>query len=218
MWTWKLSSDFYKLPSWCRKCWSYRYLRRAMRECQVCSSFVIEFKARSSKHYFNCGQPVVGDTRASRYHFFLRTCRSWMEDIARCFYAPRHPIHARWIKVKWDFLFGNYIAIGVQLVVCKMEKKNQSIFFSFFAVKKFFFKVIFLYFAFTTRPSRNVMNVTFSLTFIVYFSTVLNIHGTLHWNSTSEWWASRYVIASNAKLQEEGRRATIWSIPLSFSC
>lgn len=40
-------------------------------ECQACNSFVIEFKARSSKHYFNCGQPVVGDTRATRYHFFF---------------------------------------------------------------------------------------------------------------------------------------------------
>lgn len=144
LWTWKLSSDFYKLPSWCRKCWSYRYLRRAMRECQVCSSSVIEFEARSSKHYFNCGQPVVDDTRPSRYHFFLRPCRTWMEDIARCFYAPRHPIHARWIKVKWDFLFGNCIAIGVRLAQKKKKKEKYQAFSPFFFLllsKKIFFKV-----------------------------------------------------------------------------
>jgi len=33
------------------------------RERQACSFFAIEFKARSSKHYFNCGQPIVGAIR-----------------------------------------------------------------------------------------------------------------------------------------------------------
>lgn len=170
---------------------------------------VIKFEARSSKHYFNCGQPVVGYTGASRYHFFLRTCRTWMEDIARCFYASRHSIHARWIKVKWDFLFGNCIAIGVQFVARKMEKKYQFVsFLFFFAFKKSFFSRWDFYFS---RFSRE--NATFSLKYILcIFPTLLNIHGTLHWNSTSEWWASRYVIGDNAKLQEEERRVTIYII------
>lgn len=184
MWTWELNSDFYKLPS--------RYVEK-MLELSIFTSrnesvkfavpSVIKFKARSSKHYFNCGQPVVGYTGASRYHFFLRTCRTWIENIARCFYAPRHPIHARWIKVKWDFLFGNCIAIGVQFVACKIEKKNINLFsfFFFLCVQKTFFSRWDFYISHLSYFSREC-NFLFGIYVYFFNITKYSRHVTLKFN------------------------------------
>jgi len=143
-------------------------------------------------------------------------CRSSMEDITRCFYTQCHSIHARRIKVKWEFFFG----ISCNAIVARNRKRIDSVlsFFFFFISRNSFLAVRYVRIFFKYLSHEFPLNISLSLTSLAYFSAVLNIRGTFHWNSTSEWWASRYVIAGNMMLQRRGGEIQRYETPLSLVC
>lgn len=148
---------------------------------------------------------------------FFRMCRSSMEGIARCLYTQCHSTHARWIKVKWESFFG----ISCNAIVARDRKRIDSVlsFFlfifrnSFLGVRYMRYEIFFKYLSHELP-----LNISLSLTFLAYFSAILNIRGTFHWNSTSEWWASRYVIVGNMMLRGRGEGIQRYETPLSLVC
>lgn len=150
-------------------------------ERQACSFFAIEFKARASKHYFNCGQPVVGAIRCEQISFFFRMCRTPNLDGGyRAMFSRSTSFDTREAnKSKVRILFWNFVRMLLLCAQWKTNRLGSPFFFFSFTPQKFFFRSE-IYFLFQYLSHEPPLNTSLSLTSLAYFSAVLNIRGTFH--------------------------------------